>query len=164
MQIPAERFRCKEISSDYQLIRERERRELRERALANKELLFAKRLLITPPGSSARLSNFPRPLYSFRRGTVSKLQPETLSLSLSFSSVLNYLLQKRQGGPSRTKGRSRVSYRVERIEDSRKQSTTLYLLLRAYTAVYFAERNSARCNFNGKTVEIPSRCTPFSSL
>lgn len=81
--------------------------------------------------------------FSLRLGPVSNL-PSIISFSArdgvkiaARRCALNYLLQKRQGGLSRTKGRSRVSYRVERIEDSRKQSTTLYLLLRAYCSLLY---------------------------
>lgn len=89
---------------------------------SNPRAAFHYARLVPPP----RWRAIPRLLYSFRRDGV-KIAARLFAL--------NYLLQKRQGGPSGAKGRSRVSYRVERIEDSWKQSTTLYLLLRAYCSL-----------------------------
>lgn len=109
---------------------------------ANKEPLSSGGFSLPRTGSFGCYQQFP--VYYIRFG-----QDDVKIAARLFA--LNYLLQKRQGGPSRTKGRSRVSYRVERIEDSREAKHHFISPPSRLLQSTFAERNSARCNFYGKT-------------
>lgn len=118
---------------------------LREaRSHVNKEILFV-RLLITSPGSSAPVSNFPSIIFFSAQDGV-KIATRLFAL--------NYLLQERQGEDYQERKddlECHIESRESRILGGK---VPLYISSFALTAVYFTERNSAKYNFYGKTVPV----------